>query len=1025
MVQSAPAARLLELLPPRPPTPPRDIESKSPRLQSLNRIFSGDRIPRTPLQPTLASSAEFDNRASSKSSRKKVEWSAWTEYKDPPRIPARGDSTSKSTPRARAPSSDLRPKSILKPYNGVILLDQSSDSTRSPALHTFATFGMMLESITKQLAGGDRLSRLDGYTALSGTLKACDNVPDPQALKDKMGLLTAFVQRDITAKLQTGVSDTVLIISALTLLASFLYKPAVADSLPGEFCTTFLDIAMNALEDPQVPKDVVKHFMFILGQQNFSTKIMTADRAGQLITNLHDIEDHVTGKSIVVGRIGIYQKLLKQAKATMLGRREWLEDLLSDMLSSIKEIRSMAITFGMEAALSLGTEKAASRAVAEIFQLQHAKGKFADYYSERLGDMVSGKDDGGEFVPQIWTVVILFFRCRPQQLEQWAFMKPWLEIMQRCFNSGKHEIKVQANLAWNRLVFAIKLDEKTGLHMIRVLCQPVIGNLKRKVTGKNVREARQMAIASACNLLYYAFRPNAPAAQIDLYWDEYVVQLVERTLILKDGQGKQDFVKDDLRQAALILAGLLGTSKTKPWNENRANEGSLIKPIELPALEPQWVRKNTQRVLPLMERLIEVSFWDLHDKNSPISFVWQAYITSIATAGIKEIKVSIALMAFLARFFDLLGKVWKKGPDNLQAHGSGSPETFLKGFSRLVMTVIRTLGILPFTERMLSVTTSNSFTVVSTPSHRPLKTHGEVRSPIQHLFSMLAFPASGTITQESQGTYCSMLMTMINPFFMSRTNREGRLDMIKSFIDLVPTPDDNSTDSFVCVWRALANFTETAMTDEDESKGGSGSQPLGAEYKIVTKVLERCFDSSSPVLVPQWNTLFDVCVAHVTEQSGDGGRSIAVIEPLAKALNGHVSVHWSASAASYCRFLVVTAAFPTSSRSLDAAQRKLWGVVSNELGCNFAPYQELNSMLGSSLRQSYALATDDTASFVQLLTAIEDYLHRCPASCLTKTLESLQAGISIWNTDPDSRLGKASPVKAALYAPVSYTPICV
>jgi len=135
----------------------------------------------------------------------------------------------------------------------------------------------MLESVVQQLAGQSRDHRLDAYIALIGPLKAYEDIPDIHALQGKLGLLTQFIQRDVVAvTASTGASDTVLITQALKMLMALMRIPSAAQKLNQEFCAFIVDRSIDVLEDGKLPKAVVNHHLYLLGQQDFSRKVMTS-----------------------------------------------------------------------------------------------------------------------------------------------------------------------------------------------------------------------------------------------------------------------------------------------------------------------------------------------------------------------------------------------------------------------------------------------------------------------------------------------------------------------------------------------------------------------------------------------------------------------------------------------------------------------------------------------------------------------------------------------------------------------------
>ena len=306
-----------------------------------------------------------------------------------------------------------------------------------------------------------------------------------------------------------------------------------------------------------------------------------------------------------------------------------------------------------------GTQLKVSRAVVELFQAPHEKGgKYGNYYASRLNTVIQTKQDVPS-VPQIWSVVTLFLRSRPSQLEHWEFMTPWFQTLQKCFNSGDPEVKREANFAWNRLVFAIRPDEKTNPRFIKMLHQPFIGQLNRKNGGKQGKEMFQVTISSICNLLYYTLNPAASHVQLSLYWDSYVVPLIGKlsTTTGEQGADKGTPNMDGVEQAIEILRSLLEPStqsSATPWKQDRAMAADLVKPNELPSLDSKWVRKNCVPVLDVMEHLLEQRFADLGKAQSPATELWRSFLMTVAAAGAKEIKVSNETMECVARIFTML-----------------------------------------------------------------------------------------------------------------------------------------------------------------------------------------------------------------------------------------------------------------------------------------------------------------------------------------------------------------------------------
>ncbi|KAI9743639.1 MAG: hypothetical protein M1818_002955 [Claussenomyces sp. TS43310] len=989
-------------LPQRPPTPPREADNSELRSSFLGRLFFKQPGTQTPPTNSPCSSVESVTNITDKS-QKKVEWSSSTEYKEPPTPSARHDTQSARNLRPLPPSGGRPAKSILKHYNGVNAVDKSQGIAKLSPPHTYLNFATMLESVVKQLAASDRNSRIDAYITLNGVLKACGNIPDTHALKAKMGLLAQFIQRDMSAKTESGTTDTAVINHALTLLASLLWKPDVADSFDSDFCTALVDHAIAAFQALSHSKEVVRLLLFILGQQNFSTRIMTMERAGLLVMALQNIENRFKGRSIVLGRISVYRKLLKQAKQALLVNTDWVKHLFADLVSGIIDIRLAAVGFGIEAALSIGTEKQASRAVVELFDMEYTGDiRYISYYAKRLSSMIRKKQDG-IFVPQIWSVVVLFLRCRPHQLEQWVHLKPWLHVIQECFNYSDNDVKKQANFAWNRLVFTVRPDENTTPSMIKMLCQPLSGQLKRKTAGKHAREVRQATLASLHNLLYYALRPNATPTQLDVYWDEYVVQLVGNMMVLRSPADTQ-IVREDLTPACLILQALFDTCRPRPWVENRVNEDCSISAQDLPGLNPRWIRKNAQRVFLVLSPLVEKCFWDLADVESPMFAVWKTFASSVASAGAKEVIVSNDTMTIMAYFFNLLYELWHKSSGPLKTRCEGGSALFLAAFTKVVTTMAAHLGVLPFTEKLLAISQRDTFAVVATPSHRPARVLGDVKSPLHHLIVLIARPTSEFICDKDYGSMCNEIL---HPFFEARKSKWSRVELARELSQLLVSAP--STRAGVAVWQVIARFATEATFNEDKgSSSGSGShdRPLGVEYRNAVKILEVGLDLSPRTLLQEWRDLLEAVSMQAGLEVGDGGRAISLIEPLSQTLRSLSRRTHESTSFSYCLPLLDGATYPRERQSLDAARRRLWGTVSaNQKMSSSDPYVHLYEYLSWCLQSSYeSLNSDMLTQCAEVLSAVADLLQRCPSQHVLNVLVRLEVGISHWVLDEALKL---------------------
>ncbi|KAH9893082.1 hypothetical protein F4778DRAFT_749654 [Xylariomycetidae sp. FL2044] len=999
-----------ESLPVRPPTPPREKQVEADPKQLLSRQAQNSRLSlHTP--PSHSPGSAASTNPTSRRTRKKVEFTIEANYQDAPAHVAKDNAPKQPTPISAPSSGPSKPiKSILKSTtspNPPNPLDPSagSDATR------FVNLATMLESTIKQLAGTDRDSKVDAYTMLVRALKASNNLPDRIALQDKMSLFMQFIQRDVTLKGPNGAMDTSMVNHALTLLVTFLHFPAIASTLTHDFGIFIVDHCIRSFEDQSVPKDVVRHLMQVIAFQDFSPKVMTADRVGRLVTALHRIEEHLKGKSIIMSRILIYRRLIKQSRSHMVIHSDWLLDLFTDMLSSMKEMRAAAIALGLEASFTVGKEKQLSRRVMDILQLTVDDTKYIEFYVERLMAMAKDKADSA-VVPQIWSVVILLLRC---PVDRWEFFGPWLEIIQRCFNSGELHTKVEANYAWNRLVYALQLNDQSLSKTIGTVCQPFSSQLKRRVAGKQLEELRKVVVGSVCNLYYYAFKPNSTTAQIDSYWDACVRPLLQR-LAFPETDKKQPSSTpsstDHVTQATLILTGLLSASTPRIWKEDRVAENPLVRPDELPPLDAKWIRRNASRVFIMVEPILKRTFLDLSDAKSSSFKLWETLVGAVAIAASKEVKVSTDTAAFVGHAFSVLLRIWSEGLAD-QISDKPSQQRFLSASRSYLFTMINELGLLPFTEKMLSMNKQNSFIPVATPSHRTGKGQGLTRTPLHHLFSILSTLPPGISDDDS---LTSLITAVFEPFLAMRTSR-AKADVAQELMQMLGVDGLIPYGPWVFVSEAISSNLENSQASHASVNSGS-EIPIGHEYRDVVKHLEKGIKSAPNLPKEKWVSLFHALTSRVREEVGEAGCAIAVVEPMSKTImengngNGDAEVPLAIFHAGI--ELITYARQPRDRQALDAARRRLWGTsVAGGRSASFDPFDGLYQLANKLLKSSYLHMSQFNLDeiVIPLLSEVANFLARCSRLLVFRSLAQLQQGVGLWIQDPDGRFSSKGPTK--------------
>jgi hypothetical protein len=723
------------------------------------------------------------------------------------------------------------------------------------------------------------------------------------------------------------------------------------------------------------------------------------------VAALHRIEKHLKGKSIVMSRIIIYRKLIKQSKPHMVTHSDWLLDLFTDMLSSMKEIRATAIALGLEASFSISKEKQFSRKVMDVLQLAVDDTKYIEYYVDRLKTMALAKEKhDSTAVPQIWSVVILLMRC---PVDRWEFFGPWLEIIQLCFNSSDFHTKFEANYAWNRLVYSLQLNEQSFSKTIGTVCQPFLSILKRKGTDKQSRELRRIALGSICNLYYYAFKPNTSPAHIDTFWDACVPLLISRMVApVVDGKSSERSpaaAHDHTQQAIAILTGLLDSSTPRLWKEDHIAENTLVRPDELPALDAKWVRRNAAKVFAVVEPILSKTFLDLSNPGSTSTKLWKTLVGAVALAASKEVKVSTDTAVFMAHAFTFLSRTWSRGTSGLDSQVDAS-QLFFEATRVFLSTMVDSLGLLPFTEKQLSVGKHNMFMPVATPSHRTGKTQGLVRTPLHHMFAILTALPPGTSDDEC---LLNLVRSVFTPFLAPKSSR-GRVDLANELMQLLPMETLAPYGPWVVVSEVMCNSLEHSQASHS-STHSSGEPPVGHEYREIVKHLERGIRSTPNLPWEHWQSLFEILAARASDEAGDAGCAIAIIEPLAKTILDIPSEHEGKINRNKLRSgieLISIARQPRDRQAVDAARRRLWGTsISGSRSVSFDTYDHLYRLANDLLEVSYRRyeGSDVEEVVVPLLTEVAAFLARCNELLILKSLVNLQTSIGIWIQDASGR----------------------
>ena len=993
----------------RPPTPPKErIQDPAKLLHDSDNFFytAYDQFLDTP-DDSPSSSAE-NCCGSFESHSKRVRFSPWTKYHKPYGNGSKSISLENQI-RPLPPSRDNKfSKSILKPSVESFSVAPMGEL---PTLDLNNSISVMLQSVTQHLESTSRNSRIDAYTALLGCLCAYDNIPDVQKLVDRLPELTRFFRRDILAtNEETGSLDTHLVAQVLKLLTFFLATPGIAECLSDDFCSYIIDQSIASLEDQSVPKIVTTHYMLLLAKQSFASKHTSTERINRLITVLDRVATMIKGNRVVAQRLMIYRRLLTQAKQVMITRvGDWIGHLITGILSKFRDIRSWAICFGLEASLSLGTTKLVSQTCVEMFNRESPEGKkVVDCLASRLTQMATAKDDG-DHVPQIWIIVLLFLRSRRHQLESWEHLKSWLLIIQKCFNSSDLQTKFQANIAWNRFIFAINLDSSTSSAMITMLRQPIASQLDRKSIQKVSKKAKHVARSSYCTLLYYAFRPSATYAQLDQYWEEYIAQM---------SSCDKSTSSPDIDYTCDILAALFSCSQPKAWDENRANVNELIKPADLPCLDPKWVRSRSATILKVFETIFCVADWNARiDQEAPVILAWRSLMAALGEAGSKEVKVSMETMTAMAHLVNTIQLFWHQGRKQAEAEAYGVSDLVAR-FELLVQEAVAKIGIIPFTEKRLTQSSQESFEAAETPSTRSIRSQGPLSSPVSSLLDLLV---SSVEDSQISDNYRCAVESLMHLALRSATSRRTQLAVLRDFVNLIMPDGQSISQSRVLLWNLIVKAAGLAFDSPKAcEKHGESPQMAGYEYRDAVKILEIAVRHNFTDAVIEWQDFGTIVAHHLKQEIGDEAVALTLIEPLAAALNQSFAPRCWDFYLTSSTFLLNSTRWPQSRHALERARKMLWGVSFMSQRHALDPFDHIYSMINEVSKTAYSrLPSTRPQTVIDFMLAIVSFISSCPLSLRITPIKNIQRGLAIWIEDAQGLLMISAENSRNLYNIVS------
>jgi hypothetical protein len=995
---STSSSSLFDSLPARPPTPPREIAKAID--DAISFLDDSNEIEQLASKFGLESRNVNASEATPSSSQDTTAPSALTKKVGFSPNPvyfkiSRPDQSSSSAVRLfkRSPSTakDAKPlKSILKssfapPPSPEDL--ESKLSYFSPAEP--GSFAKMLQSVCLQLAASSRTERLDAYLALNGTLQAYENVPDATAMLQKMRLLMQFLSRDIAWKDATDKLDTQMVTQALRLTMTILYSQELSEGLDDDFRHFLIDRSINVLEQTEMPKQIIKSHMCLLYQQRFRSPAMNSGRADRILTALQSIEDRCSGNSVVGYRLMIYERLLEQVQPLMLSRaRDWLEHVFHGMLSSIKDVRSRAIETCTKAGLSLGQQTHASTVLCEMFDTEVEEGQtYLDYFMSRFSQTLADKETGCQ-VPQIWSSVILFFRSKRRPMEKWPSYKDWLSILQKCLNASDLNIRYQATLAWNKLVFATMPGGSTSKRQMAMLKTPIVSALEKANGDKSSKQFRQFALDSFNNLLHYGLRPGLSTEELDNAWDSFVEPVLSK-LARSSGKAR--------RHACQVLHGLLN-GNVGVWNVDAALYATTIKPENLPKLDPKWVRTRLAKFLTLLEPMISQDMLYSEDESRAIDATWQSLMRAIADARSQEVRTTSELKEAVALLVAFFRRLW------IGCSMTADRHLWIKKYVSMLDAAMVGVGVNSFTEDILVTTTEDLIEVAPTPSHRGAKHYNTPTSPLAILFGQFYRIPPGLAAGQ---TYFSSALTILERSLSAKVTAAASLDLLSRTLHIWTDSCGQGVDSSIRreLWIVVARSAIQALNVEQNRSMGQETQPLGHVLRNgVDLFIGGLNFEQHPRLSATLSDFYNTLSRNAKSGAGEGGVVVALMEPVAKALMdmGH-QTHFNVRV-DVATNMLEQSAWPKSRQALEQSRKLLWGVGLTPVKTSvFDPFEHVYGLIVGIMSEAYDDFDSGLEAVVDALQSLFDsvvnFLQTSPVFVLATALRKTQSGFALWVED--------------------------
>ncbi|KAL9115326.1 MAG: hypothetical protein Q9227_000647 [Pyrenula ochraceoflavens] len=988
-----------EVLLARPPTPPPS-RSKEPSARSIvAATLNQADVSQTPSStPTSHGVPSEVGSSGSGGSRKRVDFSL--ELHQPTIITPQ--SLNGKELKVVPPSRESKAaKSILK--NSV----QPSDPTMGnpqPA-ESLDDLVTMLNSVLVQLSHGHIITCIDAYAQLCRTFRILNTSAEVH-LQDQIGPLLKYIRRDIQREASESKSmDISLITYALKVLMIVIYSPKLSKTLTDEYQSFLLDHAVRAFESTDTPKAIMLHCMRLIQTQNFRPRIMTPPRAAKVINGLYTVTGHVKSNGVVSERLQCYLHLMDQCKGAMKVNTGWIEHMIAGMLMPSKDTRTKAISLGLKTTQTWPSSSTMSVAC------QHALDRVTEKNSDvpltlssvackRLRQMVKANEHGSQ-VPKIWGIVILLLKMRNFEVQKWAHFRDWLMVIQSCFNCSDSATRVQANLAWNRLIYVIGLNESTEASIVKILVKPVVTQLERPGTDRSGKGSRSYAASSFHILLYYGFRPSSSFKQFDTIWQAFLSDVLTEKYLSNPANSDN---------ACCILADLFWSPRNKIWLETKAIEIVSMESGELPVIDCRWVRSRSTKIQPVFIRLFRHSTWGSRSpEDAAIGIAWGHFMRAVGDACRKEMKPSHDTLSTIATLLNSLRTIWISGPESLNA-SKIDDSLFLKRFTYLVQSMLMEIGPFSFSEPLFCEDGSGN---ILAPSSISPNTQVNSLSALEVLLRMITKRAQTLAPNEP---FSNLVYIILRVFSETRSSLGTQIQLFEKYASLPIDIDDKEIKAIF--WESSARIVSDILGNRLVQISRGREVPLSHQDNHIEDILSilRKFPSSHASFLRTWTELLENMFTLVAHLHGQMSWPSIVLEPLAK----------------YLSTLDISPSFQLSAEFFRlATSSKFWAGIQSSCSLNESHIKEclslkrFTTLMNIHLCRCYAIdALQYQEAFMSSVESCIRLLDSSKNEMLSESVQSLSESLCIWLEDAEkifvstTKEGKIKSAAACKLCPV-------